>query len=269
MREGEAAESVYIVASGRVEVVDERPPETLIRVLRRGAVLGELALLREGTRSASARARRDTELLELSRAGFEDLIQQAPSFALGLTRAMGAQLAASHTPVAYAPTPNTIAVVGIDQAAPAADIAAELADALGVRVGRPAARRRAGGDRPGRAGRGPGDPVRRGRPRGGVVAHVPARQRPRDRGHLRQARPALARAGGGAARVRADRARKRGRRGDAGRAAAAGGTGDRRRARSIAPRSRRPRGGSRAARSGWCYPGAEPGPLLTSARWRS
>ena len=69
MREGEVAESVYIVAGGRVEVVDERPPETLIRVLRRGAVLGELALLREGTRSASARARRDTELLELPRAG--------------------------------------------------------------------------------------------------------------------------------------------------------------------------------------------------------
>ena len=118
LREGEDADSVYIVASGRVEVVAERPPETLIRVLRRGAVLGELALLREGTRSASARARRDTELLELSRAGFEDLIRQAPSFALGLTRAMGAQLAASHTPVAYAPAPNTIAVMGIDQCRP-------------------------------------------------------------------------------------------------------------------------------------------------------
>ena len=130
MREGEVAESVYIVAGGRVEVVDERPPETLIRVLRRGAVLGELALLREGTRSASARARRDTELLELPRAAFEALIQAAPSFALGLTRAMGAQLAASHTPVAYAPTPHTIAVVGIDRAVPVEDTAAELADAL-------------------------------------------------------------------------------------------------------------------------------------------
>ncbi len=130
MREGEVAESVYIVAGGRVEVVDERPPETLIRVLRRGAVLGELALLREGTRSASARARRDTELLELPRAGFEDLVSQAPSFALGLTRAMGAQLAASHTPVAYAPEPHTIAVVGLDGAVPVEAVAAELAVAL-------------------------------------------------------------------------------------------------------------------------------------------
>ncbi len=130
LREGEVADSVFIVASGRVEVVDERPPETLIRILRRGSVLGELALLRAGTRSASARARRDTELLELPRAAFEALIQQAPSFALGLTRAMGAQLASSHTPVAYAPTPHTIAVVGIDPAAPVADVTAELAEAL-------------------------------------------------------------------------------------------------------------------------------------------
>ena len=71
MREGEAADSAFVVRSGRVEVIDERPPGVLIRVLRRGDVLGELALLREGTRSVSARARRDTELLELSRSRFE------------------------------------------------------------------------------------------------------------------------------------------------------------------------------------------------------
>ncbi len=132
MREGEAADSAFIVRSGRVEVIDERPPEALIRVLRRGDVLGELALLREGTRSASARARRDTELLELRRAGFEALIQDAPSFALGLTRAMGAQLAASRTPIAAATPPRTIAVVGLDAGAPVAEVAEGLADALTV-----------------------------------------------------------------------------------------------------------------------------------------
>jgi NTE family protein len=130
MREGEAAQGAFIVRSGRVEVIDERPPEALIRVLRRGDVLGELALLREGTRSASARARRDTEMFELSRAGFEALIQDAPSFALGLTRAMGAQLAASRSPVAVAAPPRTIAVVGLDGGAPVADVAEGLGDAL-------------------------------------------------------------------------------------------------------------------------------------------
>ncbi len=132
MREGEAAESAFIVRSGRVEVIDEGPPEVLIRVLRPGDVLGELALLRAGTRSASVRARRDTDLLELSRAGFEALIQQAPSFALGLTRVLGAQLAASRPPMAKATPPRTIAVVGLDAGAPVAEVAEGLGDALAV-----------------------------------------------------------------------------------------------------------------------------------------
>jgi NTE family protein len=130
MREGEEADSLFIIRSGRVEVLDEGPPEALIRMLRRGDVLGELALLRQGTRSASARARRDTELLELRRQAFEELIQTAPSFALGLTRAMGAQLAASRSPVVVATPPHTVAVIGLDPAAPAAELARQLAGAL-------------------------------------------------------------------------------------------------------------------------------------------
>jgi NTE family protein len=130
LREGEAADSLFIIRSGRVDVIDEQPPETLIRGLRRGEVLGELALLRRAPRSASARARRDTELLELTREAFEALIQGAPDFALGLVRTIGAQLAASRTPVSNATPPRTIAVVGLDPAAPATELAAQLADAL-------------------------------------------------------------------------------------------------------------------------------------------
>ena len=130
MRDGDSADSVFIVVSGRLEVIDEGPPETLIRILRRGDVLGELALLRSDTRSASVMARRDSELLELGRAAFEALIQEAPSFALGLTRSMGAQLAASRAPIVAATPPQTIAVVGLDAAAPAAVLADMLSDAL-------------------------------------------------------------------------------------------------------------------------------------------
>lgn len=130
MREGEAADSMFIVRSGRIDVIDEGPPELLIRILRRGDILGELALLREGTRSASARARRDAELLELERVDFEALIQEAPSFALGLTRAMGAQLAASRSPVVAATPPRTVAVVGLDRGVDVAKVAEGLADAL-------------------------------------------------------------------------------------------------------------------------------------------
>jgi predicted acylesterase/phospholipase RssA/CRP-like cAMP-binding protein len=130
IREGDPAESLFIVRSGRLEVVIEGPPETLLRVLRRGDVLGELALLREGTRSASVRARRDVELLELGRDEFEMLIERAPSFALGLTRAMGAQLAASRAPVVAQTPPRSIAVVGLDPAAATAELAELLVGEL-------------------------------------------------------------------------------------------------------------------------------------------
>ncbi len=130
MRAGDRADSVYIVASGRLDVIDEGPPERVIRVLRRGDVLGELALLSAGTRSASARAARDAQLLELNREPFEQLIQQAPGFALALTREMGARLSASHTPIEDSSPPRTVGVVGLDRGAPVAAVGARLAAEL-------------------------------------------------------------------------------------------------------------------------------------------
>jgi NTE family protein len=130
MREGDDADSMFIVESGRVDVLDEGPPERLVRALRRGDVLGELALLHEGKRSASVRARRDADLLELGREAFESLIQEAPTFAVGLVRAMGAQLAASRSPIVAATPPRTIAVVGLDPGAPVDEVAVGLARAL-------------------------------------------------------------------------------------------------------------------------------------------
>ena len=142
MREGDEADSLFLVQTGRLEVVDEGPPEKVIRMLRRGDVLGELALLREDRRSASVRAIRDAGLLEISRSAFAELIRQAPSFALELTREMGAQLAASRTPLVAAIPPRTIAVIGLEPAVPVADVADRLADEL-ARHG-PLARLRAG-----------------------------------------------------------------------------------------------------------------------------
>lgn len=130
VREGDVADSLYVIRSGRLEVIAEGPPETVIRILRRGAVLGELALLTEEVRSASVRARRDSELLKLGRRQFEDLISDAPGFALGLTHAMGAQLAASRTPAVSAEPPRRIAALPLDQGAPVTEAADLMLDEL-------------------------------------------------------------------------------------------------------------------------------------------
>ena len=127
MRQGEAAHSMYIVRTGQLEAVDVGPPESLIRLMRRGEVIGELALIRQATRTASVRARRDAELLEFDRESFDELILSLPGFALGLTRALGERLA---RPPSVQPPGNTICVLDVDGGQLVGAVADQLVAAL-------------------------------------------------------------------------------------------------------------------------------------------
>ena len=129
-RSGDEARTAYVVASGRLEVLIEGP-ETVVRVLRRGSPVGELALLRGGVRSASIRAQRDSSLISLERTQFEELLNTR-TFALALTRALGEQLASTLAPATTMPRPRIVAVIGLDRAI---DVAA-AGDALLARLGR-------------------------------------------------------------------------------------------------------------------------------------
>ena len=91
-RQGEPADSLYVVLSGRLEVMLESPEPVAIRMADQGAALGELALLTDSTRSASVRARRDSDLLCLQRDHFLTLLESEPAFAIALTRALAALL---------------------------------------------------------------------------------------------------------------------------------------------------------------------------------
>jgi len=129
-REGDPADRAYLVLSGRLEVVAERPREIVIRQVKRGAVVGELALLSYGARTASVRARRDSEVTELTRQRFESLMQTRPEFGLSLVHTMAAQIAANRAPEAAPARARTIAVVPLDRAAAGVAIADELVLAL-------------------------------------------------------------------------------------------------------------------------------------------
>ena len=67
-RQGDRAERFYIVAAGSVALVRD---DKIIGKLRSGEFFGELGLLRNAPRAATARAREDVELLQLSREDFE------------------------------------------------------------------------------------------------------------------------------------------------------------------------------------------------------
>jgi NTE family protein len=150
-REGDAADGVYVVLIGHLEVVDEEGEPQRINTLTRGAVLGELALLSDSVRSASVRALRDTELLKIDRASFDSLLRREPELALSLTRVLSAQLQASRAvPVTRRPLPVTIALRAAGADVPVLDIADELSRAMcawgSVAVLHPDPQRREPGD---------------------------------------------------------------------------------------------------------------------------
>jgi predicted acylesterase/phospholipase RssA/CRP-like cAMP-binding protein len=128
-RQGDPGDSLYVVLTGRLEIVIESGPEVkVIRVLGRGASVGELALLTESPRSASVRARRDSELLLVTREHFAALLERRPEFAAGLTRVLGRQLRdVRHAGLEPDPVPSTVTVVGLCAGLPVRDIGSYLA----------------------------------------------------------------------------------------------------------------------------------------------
>jgi NTE family protein len=130
-RQGDEGDTLYVIRAGRLEVLTGAGE--VIRVLGRGAALGELALLTSSPRSASARAARDTDLIAIDRLDFERLLEAEPEVSLALTRTLGAQLRDSRgvLPQARA-VPVTIALVALDERAPVDELGRRLARALGA-----------------------------------------------------------------------------------------------------------------------------------------
>jgi predicted acylesterase/phospholipase RssA/CRP-like cAMP-binding protein len=126
-REDDPGEAMYIVRAGRLEVVDEAAG-AVIRELGRGDALGELALLTHAPRSASVRAGRESDLLVIDGADFDELLRGSPALSLALNRALGEQLRSAHAAVSTArPRATTVAVVALDDRVPLAGLARDLA----------------------------------------------------------------------------------------------------------------------------------------------
>ena len=75
-REGDPGDKFYIVFSGAVEILKERPlgDHERLAVKRSGEAFGEMSLLNDAPRSASVRAVEATRLLSVSRGEFDDLL---------------------------------------------------------------------------------------------------------------------------------------------------------------------------------------------------
>ena len=81
VRQGDEADSFYIVTDGRLDVIVDRPggAATVINRLRRGDYFGEIALLRGGRRTATVRvsAEAPADVMALDRTTLEQLLAES------------------------------------------------------------------------------------------------------------------------------------------------------------------------------------------------
>src|SRR2546428_14040923 len=78
--QGDPGDALFVIISGAIKIVlpSDEGDEAIIATLREGDFLGELALLDEAPRSATAIALDPTETVVLSRDRFQELIAQEP-----------------------------------------------------------------------------------------------------------------------------------------------------------------------------------------------
>jgi signal transduction histidine kinase/predicted CoA-binding protein len=83
--EGSAGEHAYVVKDGQLEIVKSSSGrEVLLAVRKRGEVVGELALLDEAPRMATARARTEVFLVRIGKAQLDELVRGSASAARAL-----------------------------------------------------------------------------------------------------------------------------------------------------------------------------------------
>lgn len=89
MREGEAGIFMYVVMDGAVRISSG---EKIIEVVKAGGVFGEMALVDQSKRAATASAASDCSLMSINRNDFLSLIKTNPAFGVSLLRALATRL---------------------------------------------------------------------------------------------------------------------------------------------------------------------------------
>jgi NTE family protein len=135
-RQGEAADAVYLVASGCLGVFRHEDAEgeepLLIAEITPGNIVGEMSLLSESERTRSVAALRDSEVWRLARADFDSLTAVHHEVLPTLMRYVAARNAVP--PGKRRRQPRTFAILPSGPDVPAARFAVLLASALG-RIG--------------------------------------------------------------------------------------------------------------------------------------
>ncbi|HEX3431846.1 MAG TPA: patatin-like phospholipase family protein [Rhizomicrobium sp.] len=131
-RDGENDRALFLVVTGALGVFleDEKSQRTMIAEVSAGETVGEMSLISGEAHSAQLVALRDTELLRISREGFQLLMTRHPHVVLNLMRILVKRLQVSTRPPAERTRPKTIAIVPLQPGLREESLARELVGVL-------------------------------------------------------------------------------------------------------------------------------------------
>jgi len=93
--EGEPADSMYVIQSGKVEVVQKTAEgDIVLAILNSGDFFGEMSLFDRQPRSATVRAAGDARILKIDKKGFFLRASEDPSFAFNILQGMSRRIRA-------------------------------------------------------------------------------------------------------------------------------------------------------------------------------
>lgn len=90
--ENEPGNELYIIQAGRVKITKIVDEEVLLAVLKPGDIFGEMALLENRPRSASAISFGDVGLLAINKSNFEGMVQSQPQLATRLIQLLSERI---------------------------------------------------------------------------------------------------------------------------------------------------------------------------------
>ena len=88
-REGEKGEKLYVLLEGQMEIL---LGDFVLETVGQGALIGEMALIDDGPRTASVVAKTPCRLVEIDRRRFHFLVQQTPHFATHVMKTLADRL---------------------------------------------------------------------------------------------------------------------------------------------------------------------------------
>ena len=88
-RKGEVAKVMYLIIEGKVDLMLD---DTVVEIAEEGSFIGEMALIDDEPRSASARAKSDCRVFPIDEERFQLLVKETPFFALQMMKTLARRL---------------------------------------------------------------------------------------------------------------------------------------------------------------------------------